>query len=254
MRSGGKHKMSTAIRNSQLHSEVHIPSGAVSLEGELIVPAAASGIVIFAHGSGSSRHSRRNQYVARTIRQSGTGTLLMDLLTREEERIDAMTRHLRFDIRLLADRLVAAARSVSQTAETSGLRIGFFGASTGAAAALIAAAELGEKVGAVVSRGGRPDLAGAPLARVKAPTLLIVGERDQPVLDLNQQAYARLLCEKELKIVAGATHLFEEAGTLEEVARLAAAWFKQHLGVEGALGDPGRRMEVRNATTIQESN
>lgn len=153
----------------------------------------------------------------------------MDLLTREEERIDAATRHLRFDINLLANRLVDAARFVSQMSETQRLRPGFFGASTGAGAALVAAAELGEQVGAVVSRGGRPDLAGASLRSVKAPTLLIVGGWDQPVIELNQQAFARLRCKKELKIIPGATHLFEEPGTLEEVAGLAAAWFKQHL-------------------------
>jgi len=176
--------------------------------------------------------------VAKTIRQAGIGTLLMDLLTREEERVDAMTCHLRFDISLLANRLVDATRFVSQMAEAAGMRIGFFGASTGAGAALVAAAELGEQVGAVVSRGGRPDLAGVSLARVKAPTLLIVGGRDQPVIELNQQAYAQLRCKKELTIVAGATHLFEEPGRLEEVAYLAAAWFRKHLQAEDCARRP----------------
>jgi dienelactone hydrolase len=225
--------MGPAKRPSEIHLEVLVPSGDATLEGELIVPTGAAGTVIFAHGSGSSRHSPRNQYVAGMIRQAGTGTLLMDLLTREEEHVDTMTRHLRFDIGLLANRLVDAVRFVSQIEEVRGLRIGFFGASTGAGAALVAAADLGRVVGAVVSRGGRPDLAGPSLARVTAPTLLIVGARDVPVIELNQQAYRQLRCKKELKIVPGATHLFEEPGTLEEVARLAAGWFKQYLSANG---------------------
>jgi len=210
--------------------DVQIPSGGAVLEGELNVPVGATGIVLFAHGSGSSRHSPRNQYVARVIRQANVGTLLFDLLTREEESVDIRTRHLRFDIGLLARRLVDAADWVKREADLWHLRVGYFGASTGGGAALAAAAELGEEVGAVVSRGGRPDLAGAEaLRRVQAPTLLIVGEYDEPVIKMNEEAYAWLRCEKELKIVPGATHLFEEPGTLEEVARLAARWFQGHL-------------------------
>jgi dienelactone hydrolase len=186
--------------------------------------------VLFAHGSGSSRHSPRNQFVARRIREAGVGTLLFDLLTREEESVDIYTRQLRFDIRLLARRLLDATDWVKREADLWHLRIGYFGASTGGGAALVAAAELGEEVGAVVSRGGRPDLAGpSALQRVNSPTLLIVGGFDEPVIKMNEEAYAWLRCEKELKIVPGATHLFEEPGTLEEVARLAAEWFQMHL-------------------------
>jgi pimeloyl-ACP methyl ester carboxylesterase len=200
------------------------------LEGELNVPVGAGGIVLFAHGSGSSRHSPRNQFVARTIREAGVGTLLFDLLTREEESVDVYTRHLRFDIGLLARRLVDATNWVKREADLWHLRVGYFGSSTGGGAALVAAAELGESVGAVVSRGGRPDLAGSDaLQRVKSPTLLIVGGLDEPVIEMNEEAYAWLRCEKELQIVPGATHLFEEPGKLEEVARLAAEWFRRHL-------------------------
>jgi putative phosphoribosyl transferase len=213
-------------------TEIHIPAGSVMLSGELIVPEVATGIVLFAHGSGSSRHSPRNQYVARMIRNAGVGTLLFDLLTRDEEAIDLRTRNLRFDIDLLARRLVDATNWLATENETHHLRPGYFGASTGGGAALVAAAELGEKIGAVVSRGGRPDLAGEALPLVKAPTLLIVGGRDVPVIKMNQEAYAQLRCIKELKIVPGATHLFEEPGTLEEVARLAAGWFVRHLAKE----------------------
>jgi predicted alpha/beta-hydrolase family hydrolase len=208
--------------------EIQIPVGRTNLAGELKIPNGAEGVVLFAHGSGSSRHSPRNQYVAKTLREAGLGTLLFDLLTREEEIAEAYTRHLRFNIGLLASRLVAAAQWVMRE-YAQGIAIGFFGASTGAGAALVAAAELGESVGAVVSRGGRPDLAGEALRRVTAPTLLIVGERDEPVIELNQQAFAQLGSEKELRIVPRATHLFEEPGTLEEVARLAADWFLKHL-------------------------
>ena len=212
--------------------EVQIRSGTAMLEGELSVPAGARGVVLFAHGSGSSRHSPRNQFVARTIREAAVGTLLFDLLTREEEAIDLRTRHLRFDIGLLAERLVDATHWIK--ADRSQLNIGYFGSSTGGGAALVAAAELGQTIGAVVSRGGRPDLAGAALPRVESPTLLIVGGLDYPVIEMNQEAYALLRCEKELKIVRGATHLFEEPGTLEEVAHLAAGWFQKHLGSKGA--------------------
>lgn len=209
---------------------VYIPSGRATLEGELRVPAGAQGVVLFAHGSGSSRHSPRNQYVAGVIREAGVGTLLFDLLTREEEAVDMRTRHLRFDIGLLARRLADATDWVKREADLWHLRVGYFGASTGGGAALMAAAEIGEELGAVVSRGGRPDLAGEDaLRRVKSPTLLIVGGLDAPVIELNEEAYARLRCEKDMRIVPGASHLFEEPGTLEEVARLAAGWFQKHL-------------------------
>jgi putative phosphoribosyl transferase len=210
-------------------AEVQIRAGSILLTGELKVPEKATGVVLFAHGSGSSRHSPRNQYVARVIREGGVATLLFDLLTRQEEAIDNYTREFRFDINLLARRLVAATNWLAREDETSHLRPGYFGASTGGAAALVAAAEIRGKVGAVVSRGGRPDLAGSALPRVKAPTLLIVGGLDGPVIRMNEDAYAQLRCVKELKIVPGATHLFEEPGKLEEVADLAAKWFLKHL-------------------------
>ena len=207
--------------------DVQIRSGAVMLEGDLNIPAGAQGVVLFAHGSGSSRHSPRNQFVARTIREAGVGTLLFDLLTRDEEAIDSRTGHLRFDIGLLAERLIDATYWIK--GELDYLTVGYFGSSTGGGAALVAAAKLGESVGAVVSRGGRPDLAGDALPEVKCPTLLIVGGLDYRVIEMNEEAFARLRCEKELKIVPGATHLFEEPGTLQEVARLAADWFHRHL-------------------------
>lgn len=219
--------MSQAAPGKNGTGEVEIPAREVTLSGELIIPRNAAGVVLFAHGSGSSRHSPRNQFVARTIRNAGLGTLLFDLLTRDEEATDAYTRHLRFDIGLLADRLVNATYWLK--GEIDHVRAGYFGASTGAAAALVAAAQLGEIVGAVVSRGGRPDLAADSLPLVKAPTLLIVGGLDYPVIEMNGQAYAHLRCEKEMEIVAGATHLFEEPGTLDQVAHLAAKWFQTHL-------------------------
>jgi dienelactone hydrolase len=199
------------------------------LEGELSVPVGARGVVLFAHGSGSSRHSPRNQFVARTIREAGVGTLLFDLLTQAEEAVDVSTRHLRFDIGLLAERLVDATNWIKREPDTWHLRVGYFGSSTGGGAALVAAASVGEEIGAVVSRGGRPDLAGDALPKVKSPTLLIVGELDLQVIRMNEEAYRQLHCEKELRIVPGATHLFEESGTLEEVAHLAAEWFQRHL-------------------------
>src|SRR5947208_3666718 len=208
-------------------TDVHIRSGDVQLRGDLIIPVSAQGVVLFAHGSGSSRHSPRNQLVARTIREAGVGTLLFDLLTKEEEAVDVHTAHLRFDIGLLAERLIDATYWVK--GEFDYLNVGYFGSSTGGGAALVAAAELGDSVGAVVSRGGRPDLAGDALPKVKAPTLLIVGGLDYPVIEMNEEALARLRCEKELKIISGATHLFEEPGTLEQVADLAAEWFQRHL-------------------------
>jgi putative phosphoribosyl transferase len=197
---------------------VAVPSGVVLLEGELRVPTGATGLVLFAHGSGSSRHSPRNQYVARVLREAGMGTLLFDLLTREEETADQRTAHLRFDIQLLASRLVDATRWAETQPEIQRLRVGYFGASTGGGAALVAAAALGRSLGAVVSRGGRPDLADEALPLVQSPTLLIVGGQDEQVIRLNQQAYARLRCEKSLEIVPGATHLFQEPGALEQVA------------------------------------
>jgi putative phosphoribosyl transferase len=209
--------------------EVRIPCGAVTLEGALAIPPGANGVVVFAHGSGSSRHSPRNQFVARVIRESGNGTLLFDLLTAEEEIEDNVTRGLRFDIGLLASRLVEVTRWLVTQPAARDLGIGYFGSSTGGGAALVAAAEVGQRIDAVVSRGGRPDLAGHSLARVQSPTLLIVGGYDDAVIRLNKEALAALCCEKELKIVPGATHLFEEPGALETVARLAADWFRRHL-------------------------
>src|SRR5436309_5165388 len=209
---------------------VRVEAGPGMLEGSLSVPEGAGGLILFAHGSGSSRHSSRNRFVARALREAGLATLLLDLLTAEEESVDVFTGHLRFDIGLLADRLTGATRWLSRQAETAELPIGYFGASTGGGAALVAAAERPDAVSAVVSRGGRPDLAGAALPRVQAPTLLIVGGQDFPVIDLNRQAFRRLgATEKELAIVPGATHLFEEPGALEEVARLAADWFTRQL-------------------------
>ncbi len=212
-----------------LEMQARIPAGDVVLDGDLTIPAGAGGIVLFAHGSGSSRHSPRNRSVARVIYESGIGALLFDLLTREEEAIDMYTRHLRFDIELLTERLIAATRWVADQPETRALRAGYFGSSTGAAAALIAASRIGAGIGAVVSRGGRPDLAGDALQLVKSPTLLIVGGHDPVVIELNQDAYAQLRCEKELKIIPGATHLFEEPGALEQVAQFAADWFSEYL-------------------------
>jgi len=210
-------------------SEVRIPFGKVELAGELIVPAGAPGLVLFAHGSGSSRLSPRNRFVAGIVRDAGLGTLLFDLLTREEEEVDEVTAELRFNIPLLAERLLAATRWVRGHLERADLSLGYFGASTGAAAALVAAAAAPEEIAAIVSRGGRPDLAGDALPRVRAPTLLIVGGFDTPVIAMNREAGARLGCEWELTIVPGATHLFEEPGTLDQVARLAARWLRRFL-------------------------
>jgi dienelactone hydrolase len=209
-------------------SQIRVQVAGAELEGELALPAQAPGLVLFAHGSGSSRHSPRNQYVAGVLRQAGVGTLLFDLLTAEEERAEALTRHLRFNIELLADRLVGVTRWALNQAAMRDSSIGFFGASTGAAAALVAGAELGESAAAVVSRGGRPDLAGNALERVRAPTLLVVGGEDRSVIQLNEEAYSRLHCEKALRIVPGASHLFQEPGTLESVARMATEWFSEH--------------------------
>jgi putative phosphoribosyl transferase len=208
--------------------EVHIPCGAATLEGTLVIPPEASGIVVFAHGSGSSRHSPRNQFVARVIRESGNGALLFDLLTADEEIEDNLTRRLRFDIELLARRLVQVTRWLVAQPAACDLGVGYFGSSTGGGAALVAAAEIGSRIDAVVSRGGRPDLAGDALARVQSPTLLIVGGYDDMVIRLNEEALAELHCERELKILPGATHLFEEPGTLEAVAHLAVDWFRRN--------------------------
>jgi putative phosphoribosyl transferase len=216
------------------HEEpVRIPAGDVTLSGDLVAPVNARGIVLFAHGSGSSRVSPRNRHVAAMLRQGGLATVLMDLLTRDEEAVDARTAHLRFDITFLARRLVAATDWLRTKAETRAVPLGYFGASTGAAAALVAAAERPETVRSIVSRGGRPDLAGPALARVRAPTLLIVGSLDHPVIRMNREALARLTAEATLEIVPGATHLFEEPGTLDEVARLARAWFERWLTRDG---------------------
>jgi putative phosphoribosyl transferase len=209
--------------------DITITSGAVTLRGLLGVPNEARGVVLFAHGSGSGRLSSRNNFVARSLQDAKLATLLIDLLTEDEERIDAASGQLRFDIAFLAKRLATATEWLASSADTSPLRLGYFGASTGAAAALVAAAGMPDRVYAIVSRGGRPDLAGEHLAKVKAPTLLIVGSRDVPVIPLNQDALAQLRCEKHLEIVPGASHLFEERGTLDVVARLASSWFSKHL-------------------------
>jgi putative phosphoribosyl transferase len=208
--------------------ELPIPIGTTTLQGVLRVPRGARGIVLFAHGSGSGRLSPRNTYVAERLSKAGLATLLFDLLTAEEEAIDSATAELRFDIPLLTERLIAATRWTKQHPELQEMAIGYFGASTGAAAALAAAARIPE-VGAIVSRGGRPDLAGSALAEVQAPTLLIVGGNDPEVLALNRGALAQLTCEARLEIVPHATHLFVEPGTLEQVASLAARWFEVNL-------------------------
>jgi putative phosphoribosyl transferase len=208
---------------------VMVQTGPVELEGSLGVPEGARGVVLFAHGSGSGRHSPRNRYVARALRRAGLATLLIDLLTPDEGEVDFRTGHLRFDIGLLAQRLAGATDWLLENPDTRGLRIGYFGASTGAGAALVAATERSEGVGAVVSRGGRPDLAGDALPLVEAPTLLIAGGNDETVIGMNEEALARMRAEKRLEIIPGAGHLFEEPGALEEVARLAADWFAHHL-------------------------
>jgi putative phosphoribosyl transferase len=210
-------------------TDVVVEAGGVSLAGSLTVPEGARGIVLFAHGSGSSRHSPRNRRVASSLNETGFATLLMDLLTAEEERVDLVTAELRFDIPLLGERLIAATDWLSSHEDTAALPLGSFGASTGAAGALIAGAERLDVTRAVVSRGGRPDLAGDALERVQAPTLLIVGELDVPVIAMNRDAMARMRAETKLEIVPDATHLFEEPGALEEVSRLAAAWFDRCL-------------------------
>ncbi len=211
------------------HTSVCVPAGPVRLEGDLSIPAAPKGFVLFAHGSGSSRHSPRNRYVAEALNGHSLGTLLVDLLTAEEEQEDEVTAQLRFDIGLLTQRLMAITDWLADQPQARGHGIGLFGASTGAAAALLAAGQRPKIVKAVVSRGGRPDLAGWDASLVRAPTLLIVGGRDAPVIQMNRDAMALMKCETKLEIVPGATHLFEEPGALAEVARLAADWFTAHL-------------------------
>jgi dienelactone hydrolase len=209
--------------------QVKVQSERVTLDGDLVVPEGARGVVVFAHGSGSSRRSPRNRLVAEAVQAGGLATLLLDLLTRDEELRDERTAELRFDVALLARRLIGAVDWLTQQPATRALRVGAFGASTGAAAALVAAAERPDVIGAVVSRGGRPDLAGGALRRVHAPTLLIVGGNDPQVAALNQRALAELAGDRELKVVAGAGHLFEEPGALDQVGQLARAWLEQHL-------------------------
>ena len=217
---------------------VQVTAGSVTLEGNLEVPPGAQAVVLFAHGSGSSRHSPRNQYVARVLQEGGLGTLLIDLLTPKEETLDLQTAHLRFNIGLLADRLAGATEWLKQNLATRDLIVGYFGASTGGGAALVAAAERPD-VRAVVSRGGRPDLAGPALARVTAPTLLIVGGNDAAVITMNRDAMADMHAERKLEIVPGASHLFEEPGALEMVAQMARDWFQRYLVREGQRGEAG---------------
>jgi putative phosphoribosyl transferase len=214
---------------SRTTSEMAVKIPPLGLNADLALPPRTAGIVVFAHGSGSSRHSPRNRSVAGVLHEGGFGTLLLDLLTEAEEEVDLQTRHLRFDIGLLAGRLLEATDWLRRDSVTSRLPIAYFGASTGAAAALVAAAERRAVIGALVSRGGRPDLAGNALSRVEAPTLLIVGGEDDQVIDLNRQALSELRCVKQLSIVPGATHLFEEPGALEQVSGLAREWFSRHL-------------------------
>ncbi|HKH76102.1 MAG TPA: phosphoribosyltransferase family protein, partial [Rubrobacteraceae bacterium] len=228
-RSRREHKERSRPEEPVEERQVTVPAGQVELEGNLSVPKGARGVVLFAHGSGSGRHSPRNRYVAGVLREAGLATLLIDLLTPDEEEADLRTGHLRFDIGLLAERLTGATDWLLENPDTRNVRIGYFGASTGAGAALLAAAQRPEAVGAVVSRGGRPDLAGDALPRVEAPTLLIVGGDDVPVIGMNWEATERMSAEKRLEIIPGASHLFEEPGALEEVARLAAGWFVRHL-------------------------
>jgi pimeloyl-ACP methyl ester carboxylesterase len=219
----------------------HVPIGDVTLEGTLSLPQEAAAVVLFAHGSGSGRHSPRNRHVANVLNEARLATLLIDLLTPEEEEFDLFTGELRFNIALLAHRFVVTTEWLTQYSDTRRLPIGYFGASTGAAAALVAAAQRPDDVGAVVSRSGRPDLAGTALPYVRAPTLLIVGGKDIQVIELNEEALRLLRCEKDLVIVPGATHLFEEPGALDEVAGLARWWFLRHLNVNMARDAPHDR-------------
>jgi putative phosphoribosyl transferase len=228
---------------------VSIPAGRATLSADLVVPGEPQGIVLFSHGAGSSRKSPRNQFVAEVLEKAGFATLLLDLLTEGEEASEQSTGHLRFDIGLLARRLGEATDWVKREPATAGLSIGYFGASTGAAAALVAAAERNRDIGAIVSRGGRPDLAGPALALVRAPTLLIVGGNDPEVLELNREALRLLRTQKRLEVVPGASHLFEEPGALERVAELAAEWFEDHLAVAGSQADLPRSHRVDEGST-----
>lgn len=221
--------MSEVTKYKHEEQHVQVTAGSVTLEGDLGVPAGAQGVVLFAHGSGSTRLSPRNRYVAHVLREARLATLLIDLLTPEEEAVDLESAHLRFDVGMLAQRILAATEWLARHEQTRGLRIGCFGASTGAGAALIAAADRPDTIGAVVSRGGRPDLAKLALKSVRAPTLFIVGGSDALVIQLNRVAQADIAAETKLEIIPNATHLFEEAGALEEVARLAQQWFVTHL-------------------------
>jgi putative phosphoribosyl transferase len=221
--------MNKTLQQNQQEHRVAIAAGSIVLEGTLSIPASAQGIVLFAHGSGSSRHSPRNRYVARVLRRAGLATLLFDLLTAEEEAIDLWSRQLRFDVDLLAERVIGATDWLKQNPIAAQFKIGYFGASTGSAAALLAATQRPNEVRAIVSRGGRPDLSHYVLSRVRAPTLLIVGEKDIPLIGINQDAFEELQTEKRLEIVPGATHLFEETGAIEEVAWLASQWFHHYL-------------------------
>lgn len=225
--------IATTIRSMKagMRSSVVIPTDSVVLEGELELPHGAAGVVVFAHGSGSGRHSPRNQYVARMLREAGLGTLLLDLLTSEEEQQDNVTGLFRFDMEMLTKRLVDVTHWLEQQPGTQELKVGYFGSSTGGGVALMAAAELGDKVAAAVSRGGRPDLAHDALGKVKCPTLLIVGGYDEEVIGLNDQAYGLLHCPKDFRIIPAASHLFEEPGKLEQVAELSARWFAEYLKI-----------------------
>ena len=222
-----------SFKREKIEQPVHIVMGNVTLEGDLTIPDGPKGIVLFAHGSGSSRKSPRNRYVASVLNKSKFATLLFDLLTPEEETIDIQTRHLRFDIELLSMRLVGATDWLGKNKEVKDLNVGYFGASTGAAAALVAAVERPDVVHVVVSRGGRPDLAGKVLPSVQSPTLLIVGGDDPVVIDINRGAMEQIRVEKKLVIVPGASHLFEEPGALEKVAELAADWFTRYIKCSG---------------------
>jgi dienelactone hydrolase len=221
--------MTRSYDDDGIERTVSVPADGVVLEGTLGVPHPAHAIILFAHGSGSSRFSSRNRFVARVLREGLLGTLLLDLLSPDEEQMDEITRQHRFDIAMLADRLVAAIDWLAEQPDTRGLPVGLFGASTGGGAALVAAAERAGRVGAVVSRGGRPDLADQALPLVDAPTLLLVGERDEVVIGLNQRAKSTMRAETRLEIIPGATHLFEERGALDQVAALARDWFEKHL-------------------------
>ena len=217
-------------RTQQENNSVQVPlANNMLLEGNLSLPEKAHGLVLFVHGSGSSRHSPRNQFVARVLQEAGLATLLIDLLTAPEEAEDRLTARIRFNIDLLGERVVEVTNWLIANPTTANLKIGYFGASTGAAAALVAAAERPLAVGAVVSRGGRPDLASSALPQVQAPTLLLVGSKDTQVIELNRMAFTLLRCEKRLEIIPGASHLFEEPGTLEQVAQLASQWFSHYL-------------------------